>query len=49
MINPKGFAIVAVQFTPTEYKTYTSNVSVHLNDMPGANSKITFIGICTSP
>ena len=49
LIQPKSFAIIAVEFTPTEYKIYTSIVSVHLNDMPGANTKIVLVGTCTSP
>ena len=49
LIEPKSFAIVAVQFTPSEYKTYNSTINVHLNDMPGANTKINFVGTCTAP
>jgi hypothetical protein len=49
LIEPKSFAIVGVEFTPTEYKTYNSTINVHLNDMPGSNTKMTFIGTCTEP
>lgn len=49
MIQPKSFTIIMVEFTPGEYKKYTSNINVYLNDMPGAGSKITLIGICTQP
>lgn len=47
MIQPKDFAIVAVEFTPLEYKTYVSTVNIHMNDMPGANTKLTLVGACT--
>jgi hypothetical protein len=49
LIQPKSFAIIAVEFTPFEYKTYNSTVSIHLNDLPGANSKLNLVGTCTSP
>lgn len=50
LIEPKSFCIVGIQFTPKQYKTYKSNLSIILNDMPGAsNIKLPLLGICTSP
>lgn len=50
LIEPKAFCIVGLEFTPTEYKTYKSNVSISLNDMPGSsNIKLSLTGTCTQP
>jgi hypothetical protein len=47
LIEPKGFAIIALEFSPTEYKLYKSSISVSLNDLPGAGAKLSLVGICT--
>ena len=50
LIEPKGFCIVGIEFTPSDYKTYKSTVSITLNDMPGSsNVKLHLTGICTQP
>jgi hypothetical protein len=49
LIEPKGFAIIALEFSPKEYKLYKSSISISLNDLPGSNSKLNLMGICTEP
>lgn len=49
LIEPKGFSIVALEFSPKEYKLYKSNISISLNDIPGSGAKLTLMGICTEP
>lgn len=49
LIEPKGFAIVALEFTPSEYKLYKSSISIALNDLPGAGAKLSLVGICSEP
>jgi hypothetical protein len=49
LIEPKGFSIVALEFSPKEYKIYRSSLSISLNDLPGANTKLSLTGICTEP
>jgi hypothetical protein len=49
LIEPKGFAIIALEFSPREYKLYKSSISISLNDLPGSNSKLNLMGVCTEP
>ena len=50
LIEPKSFCVVAIEFSPSEYKTYKSMLNITLNDMPGSsNVKVPLLGICTSP
>ena len=50
LIEPKGFCLIGLEFTPSDYKTYKSTVSISLNDMPGSNNiKLHLTGICTEP
>jgi len=47
LIEPKGFSMIMLEFSPKEYKIYKSSLSILLNDLPGANTKLTLTGICT--
>jgi hypothetical protein len=47
LIEPKAFCIVALEFSPKEYKLYKSAINITLNDMPGSGTKLNLVGICT--
>ena len=49
LIEPKGFVVVALEFTPKDYKLYNSTVNISLNDLPGSGAKLNLVGICTEP
>jgi hypothetical protein len=49
LIEGKSFAILTIEFTPTEYKLYNNLMVIHLNNSSGNPLQLHLSGMCSEP